>query len=68
MVNQLDRPGQYQSDMRILVVDDEPFNLQALEIILKSSLRKLGHDPEIINHITDYALNGEEAMNLVRYS
>jgi len=45
---------------RILVVDDEPFNLDALKVLIKSSGIK-----GILQSV-DYAKNGEEALKLVK--
>jgi len=45
---------------RILVADDEPFNITALQILLKQSKF------EGILQAVDFAKNGLEAMNLAR--
>ena len=49
-----------------MIVDDEPCNLQCLTYILKSCLKQLKIDPEIVNFIVDEAQNGEEALQLVK--
>ena len=48
-----------------MIVDDEPYNIQCLVYIIKSCLKKLRMDPEIVKYIVDDALNGEEACTLV---
>jgi hypothetical protein len=39
---------EYQTNLRILIVDDELFNLQSLMIILKLSFKGLNLDEEVI--------------------
>ena len=34
---------------RVLIVDDEPFNLQGLKIIIQQSLKKLGLEKDFLN-------------------
>lgn len=46
---------------RILVVDDEPFNIIGLEIIIQQATKIKG-----IKHIIDQAKNGQEALDIVR--
>lgn len=41
------------SDERILIIDDDPFNLTSLKILLKLTLKKLGHPEEIIDKLVD---------------
>ena len=48
-----------------MIVDDEPFNLQGMLIILRSSMKKLGHNPDIIESLIDQANNGQEAVSLL---
>jgi len=38
----------YETNLRILIVDDELFNLQSLVIILKLSFKGLNLDEEVI--------------------
>ena len=52
----------YASNSRILVIDDEPFNLQSMKIVLSLSMQKLEYDQEIIQSIVDYVSSGEEAL------
>jgi two-component system sensor histidine kinase/response regulator len=58
----------YSSDFRIMLVDDEPFNIKSMMVILKLSLKSMGLDPSIIDDITDFAYNGQEAVQLVKTS
>lgn len=46
---------------RILVVDDEPFNIIGLEIIIQQATKIKG-----LKHIIDQAKNGQEALDIVR--
>ena len=45
-----------------MVVDDEPFNLNAMKILLNLSSQKLGFDVRIINQLTDFMCGGVEAL------
>jgi CheY-like chemotaxis protein len=55
----------YKSSKRILIVDDEPYNILALIIIFKIALKDKAKQ-EIINLIVDKAHNGQEALDLVQ--
>ena len=46
---------------RILVVDDEPYNLMGLQVILKAADKR-----GIINGLIDEAINGYEALKKVK--
>ena len=46
-------------------MDDEPFNLQSIMYILKSSFKSLDMDENIIDEIVDTAYNGKEAIEAV---
>ena len=46
------------SEMRILVVDDEPFNLKSLQIIIESAFKALKIQVEDSRKIIDFASNG----------
>ena len=48
------------------MVDDEPFNLIALHIILRQALRKLGYNPDLLDRILDTANDGQEAVRKVK--
>ena len=48
-----------------MIVDDEPFNLQGLKIIIQQSLKKLNFDKDFLSAQIDTATNGIEAMNHV---
>lgn len=50
---------------RVLIVDDEPFNLRSLQVMIKLSLKQLKVDPDIIEPYLDKAKNGREAADLV---
>jgi len=54
----------YTSKQRILLIDDESFNLYSLKIIIEGSLKKIGKDPKCLENFIDIAGNGEEAINL----
>ena len=56
----------FQSCTRILVVDDECFNLKGMQVILSLSIKKLGHSQELIDCITDYESSGDQAMKRVK--
>ena len=51
--------GMFKSNMRILIVDDEPFNLMAMETVLKKAGAKIDISTEILSEITDYATSGD---------
>lgn len=51
-----------RSSKRILVVDDEPFNLKSMKVIIDSVLKKLGLEEEFLNSFIDQAQNGLEAF------
>ena len=51
---------------RILIVDDEPYNLLGLLIILKLSFKELNYKESIVNKFVDRASNGLEALNMVK--
>ena len=57
----------YKFDFRILVVDDELYNILAFDIIFKvaqeSKLKQ-----EVVNIIVDKAHNGKEALRMVKDS
>ena len=52
----------YESISRILVVDDEPFNLQSMKFVLSLAMQRNEQDKAIIDCITDYASSGKEAL------
>ena len=57
----------YKFDFRILVVDDEPYNILAFDIILKVALEEKLKQ-EVVNIIVDKAYNGQEALKRVKDS
>jgi len=48
-----------------LIVDDEPYNLMGLQILLKFAFKKLGIKEEIVNEMVHEANNGQDAVNKV---
>ena len=59
MENICEAEGMFKSNLRILIVDDEPFNLMAMETVLKMASAKVDISDEIIQEITDYASSGD---------
>ena len=55
-----------ESQNRILIVDDEPFNLYGLENVLKLAITRFGYSAELIEKLVDQASNGKEAINMVK--
>ena len=55
-----------ESHNRILIVDDEPFNLYGLENVLKLAITRCGYSAELIEKLVDQASNGKEAVNMVK--
>ena len=51
---------------RILIVDDEPFNLQSLKVIIQQSMKKMGRQKEFLDKLIDVASNGKEAVEKVK--
>lgn len=62
-INAIDPQFKYQ---RILIVDDDVFNLKSAIIILKAAARKLGRPEQLIDEIVDEAMNGVEAMEFIQ--
>ena len=56
------------SDRRILVVDDEKYNLDAMKFILKGCMKKMGQEEEIVDQLVDYANDGYEAIEQYKKS
>jgi len=54
-----------QTNNRILIVDDEPFNLLGLETVLKLAMEKTGLPDGYLSSVLDKAANGEEAVEAV---
>ena len=55
-----------ENQNRILIVDDEPFNLYGLENVLKLAITRCGFSTEIIDKLVDQASNGKEAVSMVK--
>ena len=51
-------PTVYGSMEKILVVDDELFNIQSLKIIIQGSLKKMNRRIDILDAFIDSANNG----------
>ena len=58
-------PHHYHVEKQILIVDDEPFNLQAMMVVLKVSASQLGFPPTLIDDIVDQELSGLGAVEQV---
>ena len=54
------------SKERILIIDDDPFNLVSLKILLKLTLKKLGLPEVIIEKLVDQGSNGQQAVDLFK--
>ena len=48
-----------------MLVDDEPFNLYAIMLVLKASASSLGYSSSFIDDIVDQELSGTEAVRQV---
>ena len=53
-------------DKRILLVDDDPFNLQSLRIIVEMAIKQLKLPLDAIRRLIDTATDGLEAQEIVR--
>jgi PleD family two-component response regulator len=51
---------------RILIVDDEPFNIQGLKIILRAAYKKMHQPIDELEGLIDTAMNGQEAVDAVK--
>jgi PleD family two-component response regulator len=58
----------YVCNRKILIVDDEPFNIMAMEILIKMALQSLSLPVDIMDTIIDKAYNGKQALNKVKQS
>jgi CheY-like chemotaxis protein len=56
----------YVSNRKILIVDDEPFNIMAMEILIKMALQSLGMPVDIMETIIEKAYNGKQALEKVK--
>jgi hypothetical protein len=45
-----------------MIVDDEPFNLQSMRVIICQALKRLGLGQDVLNHLIDEATDGQEAV------
>ena len=51
---------------RVLIVDDEPFNLMSIKAILKSALKKIKLSPDLLKDLIDEAIDGNQAVKRVK--
>ena len=47
-------------------MDDEPFNIQGLIIVLKAAVKLMGFEERLIDHLVDKSYNGKEAVEMVK--
>ena len=57
---------QYAFSHRILLVDDEPFNLQTIDYMVTRSLQNKGYYNQKVTAQIDRASDGQQAVDLVR--
>lgn len=55
----------WTADKRILVVDDEPFNLKSIKYLIELSASRHGIPEEAIQQFIDYARDGDEYVQKV---
>ena len=58
----MNMPLGFISTKQILIVDDEPFNLTAIMVVLKATARQLGFHSNFIDSIVDQELSGTQAV------
>jgi len=56
----------YTIDKRILVIDDEPFNLKSMKILLELAIKKLDLPLTSLMNNIDYAKDGNEYIAKVK--
>ena len=49
----------FTSNERILIVDDEVFNIQSLKIVIQGTLKKMKKEDTILEEFIDSASNGQ---------
>ena len=49
----------------ILIVDDEPYNLMGLKIILKLAFKQIGLKDNLVDDLVHEASNGKHAVDIV---
>jgi CheY-like chemotaxis protein len=52
--------------MRILLLDDELFNLKGLKSFITLSLKRLNHRPDLLASLIDIVSNGEEGLKMAK--
>lgn len=50
---------------RILLADDEPFNLKSLKVLLELALLEMGHPKDLLSDLIDLSQNGQESLHRV---
>lgn len=53
---------------KILVIDDEPFNLHSLGVVIKLTLQQLGFRGISLDTVLDFAQDGKQAVDIVQES
>ena len=53
----------HMSFSRIMIVDDEYFNLKALQFIFNGTLRNMGRDQKLLDPYIDFEVNGQRAVD-----
>lgn len=64
--NQEIKMPEYTADKRILLVDDEPFNLKSHQMLFQMAGKELGFPMELFKTLIDTAKDGLEAQQRVR--
>jgi len=66
-INTFDIIGkEFKVSRRIMVCDDEPFNVQGLIIVLKAVVKKMGVSEKLVDELVDKCYNGKEAVELIK--
>jgi CheY-like chemotaxis protein len=50
---------EFKVSRRIMVCDDEPFNVQGLIIVLKAVVKKMGVSEKLVDELVDKCYNGK---------
>jgi hypothetical protein len=57
---------QHNKKKQILLIDDEIFNLQALEIMLGTAARSLGYPEKLLENNTQKTTDSEDVLSIIR--